>query len=198
MCFYQDTQILSKRIFSNLGAWEEPQDTKTFNLSKNEQEGLINDVLIKKKKILGIFPDFLFSLTSPLDTKAPGLFEHLTKISQEDINTDVTSVGSEMEPEENKPLLHIPIPRKTSTTSDPVHNFSVVIKGPILKAPETQNPECQRKEGKVTMGSVEEEQQQRILHYLMQNTIMLNHVMYQNETSKKLANECRELLSHFK
>jgi len=58
MCFYQDTQILSKRIFSNLGVWEESQDSKTSKTSKNEQEALINDTLIKKKKILGIFPDF--------------------------------------------------------------------------------------------------------------------------------------------
>ncbi len=58
MCFYQDTQILSKRIFSNLGVWEESQDSKTSKITKNEQEALINDTLIKKKKILGIFPDF--------------------------------------------------------------------------------------------------------------------------------------------
>ena len=58
MCFYQDTQILSKRIFSNLGVWEDSQDPKISKTAKNEQEALINDTLIKKKKILGIFPDF--------------------------------------------------------------------------------------------------------------------------------------------
>jgi len=197
MCFYQDTQLLSKRIFSNLGAWEDTQDSKSFNLSKNEQEGLINDVLIKKKKILGIFPDFSQPLTSSLDHKAPGLFEHLTKISQEDINTDVTSVGSEMETEENKPLLHIPIPRKASTTSDHVHNLSMTVKGPI-KHLENQVQENQKPEVKGSMSAIEEEQQQKILHFLMQNSMMLNHVIIQNDTSRKMVAECREAITYFR
>lgn len=184
MCFYQDTQILSKRIFSNLGVWEESQDSKTSKTSKNEQEALINDTLIKKKKIL--------------DGKAPGLFEHLTKISQDDISTDVTSVGSEIEPDEAKPLLHIPVPRKTSTQIDSTHNLSGVVKGPVQRLPEAVPAGNEKVESKSGTGAVEEEQQQRILYLIMQNTMMLNNAMIQHECSRKMVMECMDAVTYFK
>ena len=62
MCMYQDTETLSKRIFASLGTWEDAPNGKSGNLAKNEQEAHINDVLIKKKKMLGKFPNFSFPL----------------------------------------------------------------------------------------------------------------------------------------
>ncbi len=198
MCFYQDTQILSKRLFSNLGAWEDTQDSKSLSSTKNEQETLINDTLIKKKKMLGIFPNFAFYLKSSLDTKAPGLFEQLTRICQEDINTDVTSVGSELEPEENKPLLHIPIPRKTSQPSDHANNYSAPIKGPIQKPYEPAAQETQRSEPKNSNVNGGDEQQQKILVLLMHNTKMLNNAMFQHDTSRKMVKDCLDSIRDFK
>lgn len=58
MCSYQDTQILSKRIFSTLGLSDDSQEPKSFSVAKKDQEGVINDILIKKKKMFGIFPNF--------------------------------------------------------------------------------------------------------------------------------------------
>ena len=61
MCFYQDTQLLSKRIFSNLRAWEDSHDSKFGTLTKTDQEAMINDTLVKKKKLFGRFSNFSLS-----------------------------------------------------------------------------------------------------------------------------------------
>jgi len=137
-------------------------------------------------------------LNFPVDGKAPGLFEHLTKISQEDISTDVTSVGSEIEPEEPKPLLHIPVPRKTSTQIDSTHNLSGVVKGPVQRAPEVAPVVNEKVESKSGIGAVEEEQQQRMLYLIMQNTMMLNNAMIQHECSRKMVMECMDAVTYFK
>lgn len=60
---YQDSLLLTKRIFSSLPAFEDPQDSKGFSLSKSDADTPTGDILIKKKKILGIFPLLPFVLT---------------------------------------------------------------------------------------------------------------------------------------
>ena len=60
---YQDSLLLTKRIFSSLPPFEDPQDSKGISLSKSDIETPTSDILIKKKKILGIFPLHTLVLT---------------------------------------------------------------------------------------------------------------------------------------
>jgi len=110
----------------------------------------------------------------------------------------VTSVGSEIEPDEAKPLLHIPVPRKTSTQIDSTHNLSGVVKGPVQRLPEAVPAGNEKVESKSGTGAVEEEQQQRILYLIMQNTMMLNNAMIQHECSRKMVMECMDAVTYFK
>lgn len=129
-------------------------------------------------------------LILPIETKAPGLFDYLARLSQDDVSTEVTSVGSELETDESKPFLHIPIPRKASTNCDNTFNLSKAIKLPA------QEPE--KKEVKTPTDTMEEEQQQKILQFLMQNTMMLNNAMMQHDFSKKLAMDAVDAMAGLK
>lgn len=190
MCFYRENQLFAKRNFSKLGQLEKPVAKETSLPEKqNSDEVVVEDQLSKKKKIL--------------DEKAPGLFDHLTRLSQEDVSTEATSeASSDMAIEEFKQNIIIPTPIKIQEQIAPCDLSSVVqvrlnnspvetFQIPAFESPITQIEAPAR-------DIFEDVQRQRILTLMNQNTLIMNSIISSQDSTQKNILRCLEELKGFK
>lgn len=132
------------------------------------------------------------------EDKAPGLFDHLSRLSGDDQSTDVGSeVSSNPTLEESRQSIFIPTPTRIFKPSD-CQDLSNPIRIPRLESKSTHVQEIkaparrQPNQNKI----FEEVQRQRILKLMSENTLILNSIISSSDAStKKITNAIAELKS---
>jgi hypothetical protein len=131
------------------------------------------------------------------------LFDHLTRLSQEDVSTEATSeVNSEMTIEETKQNIIIPTPIKFHDQAAPCDLSSVVkvrltnyptepFQIPVFESPIFQKEAPAR-------DAFEDAQRQRILTLMNQNTLIMNSIISSQDSTQKNLLRCLEELKGFK
>jgi hypothetical protein len=185
MCFYRENQLFAKRNFSKLVQIDKaiPQEA-SIQAKTPSKEDQIEDQLEKKKKML--------------DSKAPGLFEHLFMLSQDEQSTeagsDMTSDSESEEKKEHEPT-HSPI---SLLQSDYSSEMSALIRAKpfigdheLLPLPQ---PEYMKMNTTLATETFEKIQRQRILTLMTENTMTLNSIIAgQDNFEKKIQNSINEL-----
>lgn len=201
MCFYRENQLLAKRNSAKLALQDKPISNEVKPQDKPIPEEIrVEESIHKKKKLFGkIFPHILiFS-----DEKAPGLFEFLTRLSQEDDSTEATSeVPSDLESDDNKHgifstnAIKITKSQEEFDLSNPVRvkpfqplSDSFVI--PQLEAPIQKNEIYNNQ-------LFEDTQRQRILGLMSQSTLLLNSIIASQDNTTSRLQKCIEELRDFK
>lgn len=190
MCFYRESQLFAKRNFAKAAQFDKASSKEVKVPEKSIQEDLVvKDVVLKKKKLL--------------EEKAPGLFEFLNRLSQDDNSTDVTSEASLNSPlEESKESFYVPTPIKILKANDDMDLSNPVKVRPFQPMSETfQIPQLDLHIGQKEVPAnnfFEDAQRQRILGLISQNTLVLNSIIAsQDNTVSKLA-KCIEDLRDFR
>jgi hypothetical protein len=201
MCFYRENQLFAKRNFAKLAQLDKPiaGETKLPDKSASEPSPE-EEALQKKKKLLG--NPLRFSLAF-LDEKAPGLFDFLTRLSQEDESTEATSeITSDSGYEESKQSLYVPTPIKITKIVEDVDLSNPVKVRPYQPVPEVyQIPQLDTQILQKDMQSqniFEDAQRQRILGLMNQNTLLLNSIIASQDTTTGKLMRCVEELREFR
>lgn len=185
MCFYRENQLFAKRNFSKLVQIEKaiPQEA-SIQAKTPSKDVQIEDQLEKKKKML--------------DSKAPGLFEHLFKLSQEEQSTEA---GSDLTSDSENEDLRESGPSQDQISilqSDISSDMSAIIRAKafvgdheLLPLPQ---PEYMKMNTNVATDTFEKIQRQRILSLMAENTMVLNSIVAgQDIFQKKIQNSINEL-----
>lgn len=207
MILNKDSNKLQKTAQSKVSNIDKPMFKELPNSSKrSSEENDSEDFIVKKRKFLGIYPIWLYNLTS-LDEKAPGLFDHLTKFVQEEASTEAASVHSpERDSDEHKHTIHIPTPLKESNQTEN-SNLSGIVKmnkqkqiTDPLPLPNIQGDNAGVKTVNPANNNmeIEDAQRQKILNMITYNTLMLNTVMTQQKNCQRTAMNCIESLKILK
>jgi hypothetical protein len=190
MCFYKENQLYSKR---NPGKSAQGEKTSSPEVSLPEKsdtdDAYIEDVLVKKKKLL--------------DEKAPGLFEHLAKLSSDEPSTENSSeTNFDQEVGETKQYVII-----SNSARIFKHQGDCDLSNIIKFRPQYNNTnlfqipalECFRVQNEPVRNNLFEDMQRKKLLTLMnENTLMLNNVMASQEKSQNELIMCLEELKSFK
>lgn len=131
------------------------------------------------------------------------MFDHLTKLAQEDVSTEATSeISSEMSIEDTKQNIIIPTPVKIQEQT-PLYELSSVVKIKLNNFPTETLPVRAFEVPQLHLEApardiFEDTQRQRILTLMNQNTLMMNGIIASQETTQQSLLRCLEELKGFK
>lgn len=190
MCFYRENQLLAKRNSAKIALQDKPISNEVKPQDKPIQEEIrVDDSINKKKKLF--------------EDKAPGLFDFLTRLSQEDDSTEATSdVTSELESDDSKQGIFANNAIKITKSSEefdlsnpvkvkpfqPLHDSFAI---PQFEAP-IQKTEIYNNQ------LFEDTQRQRILGLMSQSTLLLNSIIASQDNTTSKLQKCIEELRDFK
>lgn len=190
MCFYRENQLFAKRNFAKLAQLDKTVSGESKIQDKTPQETSPEDEALQTKKKI-------------LDEKAPGLFDFLSRLSQEDDSTEATSeVTSDSGYEEAKQAIYVPTPIKITKIVEDVDLSNPVKVRPYQPVAEVyQIPQLDtqiiQKEFQ-SQNIFEEAQRQRILGLMNQNTLLLNSIIASQDATTEKLMRCVEELKEFR
>jgi len=187
MCFYRENQLFAKRNFNRLAQIEKPTPQEGSTPQKQvDKDLIIEDQLNKKKKML--------------DLKAPGLFDHLVKLTQEEDSTEASSDLTSESPIEENTEIQTSADTNAVFIEDGSSDLSEVLRpqpftgdSELLPLPDMTLFKMNKLP---TSDSFEHVQRQRILALMEENTLMLNNIIAsQDNFGKKIKTSLQELVS---